>query len=282
MKFPVWSTVVEAFDYCWRERAAMVRFGWIPVVVVMIVTIILEALGMGKTATADMNDPRAQATMFLVGIIQAIVFLSVSVTWYQKVVLGDEAAAQRPVFSLGRLEMRMFGWQLVVIAGLLVAGVIGAFAIIFLYGLLAASGQDIAAVAVAIVLGAALLLVLGFAAMRFAMVLVLVALDKPVHVRDAWQLTNGVGWRLVGAVALTTIGGAILGVVCHLAVLVIAMIASIGLGTSADQVTPYIDAVVTSVTGLLIFLVGATVFGFVYRMVTTHAETLQVAETPSA
>ena len=273
MKFRVWSTVVDAFDYCWRERAAMVRFGWIPVLVVMAVTIILEAMGMGKSMSADMNDPRAQAMMFIVGIIQAIVFLSVSVTWYQKVVLGDEAAARRPVFALGRLEIRMFGWQLVVIAGLLVAGVIGAFAIIFIYGLLAARGQEIAAVALAIILGAALLLVLGFAAMRFAMVLVLVALDKPVHMRDAWRLTNGVGWRLVGAVALTTIGGAILGVVCHLGVLVIAMIIGIFLGTSADQVTPYLDAIVTSVTGLLIFLVGATVFGVVYRMVTTHAET---------
>lgn len=273
MKFRVWSTVVEAFDYCWQERRAMVRFGWIPVVIVIAATIALEALGMGKSMSTDMNDPRAQGTMFVLGIIQAIVFLSVSVTWYQKVVLGDEAAAQRPVFSLGRLEMRMFGWQIAVIAGLLVVGVIGAFAIIFIYGLLAASGQEIAAVAVAIILGAALLLVLGFAALRFAMVLVLVALDKPVHVRDAWRLTDGVGWRLVGAVTLTTIGGAILGVVSHLVVLVIAMIVAIALGTAADQVTPYLDAVVTSVIGLLIFLVGATVFGFVYRIVTAHAET---------
>lgn len=278
MKFPVWSTVVEAFDYCWRERRAMVRFGWIPTVIVIAVSIALTGLMMRLPLQSD-TDQQKQVVRGIAGLIQAVVFLSVSVTWYQKVVLGDDAAAQRPMFTLGQLEMRLLGWQILAILAFVVVGTAGAIAIAAIYGVVAAGGQEIAAIIVAMVLGGALLLAILFTAMRLAMVLVLVALDKPVKLRAAWHMTDGLGWRLCGAIMLVTISSLILTAIGYLVGMLFGMIGGIALGTTADNVATFINIVFESVTGLLIFLVGATVFGFVYRLVTTHAETTLQAET---
>ena len=245
MKFPVWSTVVEAFEYCWRERAAMVRFGWIPTLIVMALSIALTALMMSLPLQASTDDQKKLVNA-LSGLVQALVFLSVSVTWYQKVVLGDQAAAQRPMFALGRLEMRMLGWQLLAIFAFAVVGIGGAFVIVAIYSAVLAGGQEMAAVAVAIGLGAALLLAIMFTAMRLAMVLVLVALDKPVALRAAWHMTDGLGWRLCGAIGLVTIGSGVLSLVGYALGLLFGMIGAIALGTTADNVTTFINIILLS------------------------------------
>ena len=62
MKFRVWATVVEAFDYCWRERRAMVHFGWIPVGITLAVAMIKASVGSRdgrslKCAVLIRNEP---------------------------------------------------------------------------------------------------------------------------------------------------------------------------------------------------------------------------------
>ncbi len=272
MKFRVWATVVEAFDYCWRERRAMVHFGWIPVGITLAVAILLQIYGIDKSAvSAGTPDLRASGAIMLTGLIQTLVYLSVSVTWYQKVVLGDSAARRRPVFTFGRLELRMLGWQFAAIGVFLVVIVIGALIISALYGALTAAGQAVAANVLVIVLGLALGLGVCVAAMRFAMIVVLVALDKPVALREAWRMTAGAGWRLVGAMILVMLAGAVLALVSHLLALLVGMIGGIIASVPADKIAPYVSLVTENLIGFLLFLVLATVFGMVYRMLTDNA-----------
>lgn len=257
IEFKVWRTVVDVFDYCWRERRAMLRFGWLPVVVTIIGGAIGQAFGLEKA------EPSIGLT--LLGLLQAVVLLPVSVTWYRMVALGDAEAQRRPVFTLGRLEWRLFWWQLFIIVGLGVVGVVGSFIIVGLHTGLSTLGYLTAALGAAIGLGAILLAALLFAALRLAMVLVLVAVDKPIDLAAAWRMTDGLGWRLVAALILTVLGGGVVVLAFQLVGLVLGMIAAMAANSTAGKIVPYINLVGENVSGLVIFLAGATVFGIVYR-----------------
>ena len=117
MQLRVSDTVIDVFDYCWRERAALVRFGSVPLAISIAAAFVALALDLTQTPTAPAS--------LLIAAVPAIVYLPASVTWYRMIVLGDAEARTRPLFTLGRLEWRLLWWQIVIIVALIAVVAVG-------------------------------------------------------------------------------------------------------------------------------------------------------------
>src|SRR5688572_14745563 len=103
MNLPIWQTAVEILDYVWHERRALVRFGAIPLAIVVLLVWAIRASGWLAS--------QPQSVSGVVSLAQLLIFLPLTVSWYRMVVLGDAAASQRPMFAMGRLEWRLLLWQ---------------------------------------------------------------------------------------------------------------------------------------------------------------------------
>src|SRR5690348_8834369 len=101
MQLQVWRTTKDIIAFCWQERATAVRFSIVPFIVIVASSWIGEAMGI---------DPaRPSPAVAVLGIVQLLVYLPVTVAWYRFVVMGPEGTAQRPLFTLGAREWRLLG-----------------------------------------------------------------------------------------------------------------------------------------------------------------------------
>ena len=267
MQFRVWQIVADAFDYCWRERAAVVRFGTIPFLAVLVASGLLH--GFFPQAEAPPARTGIPAPVLLAGLgyslIHLIVYLPMYVTWYRMVVLGKGEAA-RPRFVLGRREGRMFWWQVLVIVIAIVTSVVGGVAIAIVFLALRAVAGPIGGGVAAVILGVALVAFLLMLVVRLSMASVLVATDQPVSLKVAWTMTRGMGWRLLAAVVLIGIASLLFGLFWRLIAFLVGAVGAMIAGTTVHAIVPYLNLVGDAAAGLIVFLGSATLFGFVYRM----------------
>ena len=270
MKFPVWQTTLEVFDYLWRERRALVRFGLPPVATLFLLSVLLQ-LVLGE------NEANVQIAQGIVGIVQVVIFLPVTVTWYRMAVIGEAEARTRPLFSFGREEARLLKWQVAILAIVLViAGVCSAVTIL----LNNYSQEDNSGIVmlVNIIWSIAWLFSLLVLMTRLSMVLVLAALDQPVSLKAAWQMTKGISLRLLNATALIAVAGFLVGGVFKLLGSIVSEITPVTTASVLDEILKALDALGQTVGGLITLLGVATLFGFVYLKLTGHT----AAETPAA
>lgn len=248
MTFGVWAMFVSILDYCWRERAALVRFGGVSFLVVAVCTFLFPPL------TKDSGALEWTAAGVL-SLVQSVCYLPVTVAWYRKVVLGDGGVSGRPAFSLGRREGRLLVWQGIIMA---VALVLLAAAAAVVYGLFLAFAPvgQMLALTVCGIAAVAAGLTWFIALNRAGMILVLVATDQPVDIGAAWALTRGVSVPLLWTLALLIIAGILGGVVAGL-------LAKPFSGIFAAAVA----AVANAAVGLVTLVATATLFGFVYLRV---------------
>jgi hypothetical protein len=269
MKLPVWQTYIDVFDYCWNERKAALKFGAVPFVAILALAFTLKALGFDQDKGLQHPAGAGQlALALLVAAVQAVVYLPMAVSWYRMVVFGDAQATQRPAFALGRLEGRLLWWQIiilaiVVVALLAVAALCGA---IFFAAGLAGGNKTLGAVAAGIV-GVPLFVVILASANRMAMALVLVAAEKPVSLRIAWDLTRGFSTRLFVLVILISLTGAVLIQGFKLIALLVGMIAAMAFNSTANAIVPYLALAGQDISGLIVFLAIATLFAMAYLKV---------------
>jgi hypothetical protein len=257
MKFPVWQTTLGAFEYCWRERAILARFGALPLAVMVAASFAVQAAGFNQT-----QNMTAQS---ILAIVQLIVYLPLGVTWFRLIVFGGSEAARRPIFTLGRLEGRMLWWQVLTTLLFAAIGIFGALVIYGAYNVTLLSGSNVAAIAVAVTLSVLLLLALSLIATRLSMVLVLAALDKPVGFKVAWRMTEGVGWQLLGASGLVGLAAVGLAALFKLFGFLVGAIGVMSAGGSLGAVLPYVDLLGAGLA-TFVFTVGfATVFGIAYK-----------------
>ena len=270
MKFPVWQTTLEVFDYLWREQRALVRFGLPPVAALFILSVLLQ-LVLGE------NEANVQIAQGIVGIVQVVIFLPVTVTWYRMAVIGEAEARTRPLFSIGREEARLLKWQVAILAIVLViAGVCSAVTIL----LNNYSQEDNSGIVmlVNIIWSIAWLFSLLVLMTRLSMVLVLAALDQPVSINAAWQMTKGISLRLLNATALIAVAGFLVGGVFKLLGSIVGEITTVTTASVLGEILKALDALGQTVGGLITLLGVATLFGFVYLKLTSHA----AAETTAA
>ena len=242
MELPAWKTTREAFAYCWRERRLAVRYGAVPFAIALAASVAIGAWKpFGDSLIAGVQNSA------VVGVIQPLIYIPLSVTWFRIIVFGEAATRNRPLFSFGRLERRLLLWQLLLLA--IVVPPIGIMAaVLYSTGLGEGTGPGSApflyalAGYVAVAVTALLLLC------RFSLVLVLAAADQPVTFPAAWRLTRGLGWKLLRALIAITVVAA-----------PISMVA---------EILPLIGPVVENMGSLATLLAMATLFGQVYVKLT--------------
>ena len=205
-KFPVWGTAMDAMDYVWQRRPLALRFGGIPLAVGMIASWAMLGFKVSQ------SEPSVE--LFTIAAVQVLIFLAPTVTWYRIVVYGEEEAARRPVVALGRLEIRVLLWQILLLILLIAIAAplffIGTWLLIPIATVLKTLGGDallvgtitrgdalVIAVFGPAALGCAFLMLVGGA--RLSMIVALASLDTPAGFKRAWRVTRGVAFRMTGA-----------------------------------------------------------------------------------
>ncbi len=274
MRFPVWQTAVDVLDFLWRERKLLVRHGTLPFLVSMSAFVIAKGFGI------DMDRPQRDDIphLLLVLLVQLIIFLPMTVTWYRLSVLG-EAEGERPIFALGRLEGRFLLWQ--VLLGLLVgAGAsVAIVPIAILYVVADAMGLGAQALVICAVLGVGVVIGAFLAIARLSLVLVQAALGGPVHFKESWRLTKGIGWRIVSALGLIGLAILTFNLLFSLTAFIVGGIGAAASGSELENVLVYFRMVGRSASGVLSGAAVATLMSFIYRTVLTQAAPAEGAGT---
>lgn len=270
-RFPVWQTAMDALDYCSKRHRLMERFGWIPLLV-----------GIAASwALLWFKIPMAQpsAELFAVALLQLLIFLAPTVTWYRIVAYGEQEAASRPIFTLGRLEIRLLLWQILFLLGLIVPFAIAGGIIGGVIALARMFGGDIAAAIVAAPLVAVGAVAFVVTATRLTMILALAALDEPTGFKVAWKMTRGIAWRLTGALIIVILAILLFLALAELVAWLLGMTVAMATYRQSADVLPYVRAAAQAVVNLVGMFAIATLFGFVYRM---RASLQTPADDPSA
>jgi hypothetical protein len=266
MKFPVWQTSLDVFKFMWRERKTAIRFSSVPLGIYLLLTIIVQLI-FGATALTPSADPANPFTapLVILTLVQIVLFLPVTVTWYRFVVLGPVEAQRRPIFTLGRLEGRFMLWQLAI---LLVFLVIMGFGALFI-SLVSSLGEHYSVFGpISVVLGVAFAVLIVFAATRLSMVMVLVSLDQPVSLKASWAMTEGITLRLLAAMLLAVLGIILLSLPVGI---VIGIVSGILGAMSAAAASTFLTFAAQSIAGLVGILAMVTLFGLVYLKLMDHA-----------
>ena len=255
MKLPVWRTSVEVIDYCWRERRLLVRFAAPP----FILTIVLPALVMAFTPN---ESPYAVGGLALV---QMFIFAPMTITWYRIVVLGEDEARNRPLFALGRREWRLIGWQ---VAALFAFGCAAAIC----YGITASLGTDAAIIAVINAIWTVAWVVgIIYALMRLTIVMALVAVDQPIDFIAIWRMTQGITGGLFACTALLALASTVVGLVFKLFGFILGGLGAITANSPLEKILVYVQMIGNTLVNALSVILTATMFGFVYKMLTAYA-----------
>ena len=258
-------------DYCWRHRRLAVRFGWIPLLVGIAASWALLWFAVST------HEP--SVALFAIAIVQVLIFLAPTVTWYRIVSYGEQEALARPVFSLGRREVRLLLWQILLVFGLIVpfavaGGLVGGLlaAVKFHFG-------EVAATILAVPFVIAGIVAFAVTGTRLAMMLALASLDEPAGFKAAWRLTRGIAWRLTGALGVIILAVVLFIALAELAAWLIGMIFAIAANASSSIVLAYARVPAQAMINLAGLYASATLFGFVYK---TRAETKPAPMDPPA
>jgi hypothetical protein len=271
MKFSVWQTVREVFEYCWQERRLAVSFSALPLLGMVL---LYSAIAAFSALTSPSEG--TVATLALVAMcVMMILYLPLTVSWYRIVVLGPQEARQRPLFSLGAREWRLLGWQ---VAFTLVLGLAAIVCAGISYLML--TPQDALGLQLLGIIWTGFWLIsLGLIIMRLSLISALVALDQPVKLKIIWQRTKGMSWRLLRSTLLVALGSVIPAIVIGLVFLIVGMLVGIVAGDETGAIVEFFIVLAQNVGSFISMILLATLFGFVYKMLTEHA--LQT-ETPPA
>lgn len=256
MQLPVFQTTGEILEYCWERRLAMLTYAAVPMVLVVVLNLGAWALGL------DVSNFQSPAVLAL-NIVNGIVFLPFTVTWYRMIILGHEGLVGRGSFTFSRLEGRLFGWQLII--GLIVVA-IGASGGLLIGGVAGALGPSIGPALSAALLGIWVVVIVAIAC-RLSLVLAMVATDRPAVLNEAWAQTKGLGGRMAGIFILCLLSAVVLLLPLQFIVLAASAIVGLlsdGMGDSAAIVFGVIAGAFGS---LMILVFPTTLFALVYNKI---------------
>jgi len=189
-KLPVIATAKEAIKLPlihWRE---FFRFGCIPLGIVLLRLLILVP----STAEGMPLQPHLSLMRVILGVLlslaSAIAWFPLQIAWIRLALNGPNSVADRPIWTFGRTERRFL------IGTLLLASItLGPFALVLLLTL----ATQLIALRIFLVIAAIGLLVAGLiCAVRLWFILIEIALQRYQSLRDSWDKTRGIVWRLIG------------------------------------------------------------------------------------
>lgn len=259
MQLPVFQTTGEILEYCWDRRQAMLTYAVMPIVFVVVLN--LGAWGLGL----DVTNFQSPAVIAL-NILNGIVFLPFTVTWYRMVIMGHEGLVGRGSFTFTTLEGRLFGWQLIIGLIVVAIGASGGILIGGLAGALSAAGSGAAPAISAVLMGIWIVVIVAIAC-RLSLVLAMVATDRPAALGEAWAQTKGLGGRMAAIFILCLLSAVVLLIPLQFIVVVAAAIVGLlsdGLGESAAIVLGVIAGAFGS---LMILVFPTTLFALVYNKI---------------
>jgi hypothetical protein len=265
MKFPVWRTTLEVFEFLWRERAAMLRFGLPPVAIIFVVSVALQ-IALGEQEWEQFTAMGVNA------VVQGLILLPVTVMWYRLAVIGESELVGHPVFLFTPREWRLLGWQVLIL--LIVAAV--AFVCAAVTIVLTEFNQEqesMAMLGINIVWTIAWLLSLLLLMTRLSMVMVLAALDQPVSIKTAWRMTSGLNWRLLGATILIALASLLVAALFKLVAFIVGAVTAIATDSALGEILAALNVLGQTIGSLISLLGIATLFGFIYVRLTQHAAT---------
>ena len=259
MNFPVFRTTWEILEFCWVYRNRVILYGAIPVAITAVLNIAAWLAG------ADLTDPRNPAVVGL-SLVNAIVFLPFTVTWYRSIILGDQDLATRPLFTLTRLEGQMLVWQIIIVLIVIVVGLAGALLISAVLGVLSsvlgAASEPISAAGLGL-WGVVVIAVLC----RLSLVLAMAATGRPVVLGEAWAKTRGLGARMAAIFVLCLLSVIALVVPMQFIVVVATTITGLLVEAAAESVGTVLEILLGVVASMLVYLFPATLFAFVYNRI---------------
>ena len=260
MKLPVFQTTGEILEYCWAHRNEALRFAAIPVAIDLGVVLMAIALG------ADLETQNSPAAL-VIAIIGLVVYLPLSVTWYRLIVFGPEDAASRPLFTLGGLEARLLGWQIVILLLMVPLGLAGLTLIVAGLAALGPSMESPLGVSFVSVCVVAFLFTLSAISLRLSIGLAMAATGRPVSLSEAWARTMGLGTGMVGVTIMLVLATVVLMMPAMAMAGVMAAIVYLLSQPPHDLAEAILLIIVARIFGVVILLLGSTLIAFVYNRI---------------
>jgi epsilon-lactone hydrolase len=259
MQLPIFQTVQEILDYCWTRRRVAINHGAIPMAVVVAANLTGWLMGF------DLTDYQSPAFAVL-NLVNAVVFLPFTVTWYRMVILGQDAMTGRGLFTFSDREGRLFGWQVAIILIVAVTAIVGILVIGAIIGALAAANAALAQALSAVFLGIWAVLVVAVAC-RLSLVLAMAATDRPAVLSEAWARTKGLGGHMAAIFILCFFCAILL----MMPLQVVAVISTFILGALSESLATSAEVVLSTIVGafgsMMVLLFPTTLFAFVYNRI---------------
>ena len=103
---PIFATLKEIIEICWRERMSALKFGAVPFAI---------NLGLAFLATSETTATSTQIIKNnALGLASLLIYASFTVAWYRLIVNGQSDVSQRAVFVITKREWRFFGWSVAI------------------------------------------------------------------------------------------------------------------------------------------------------------------------
>ena len=245
VKVPVAEVTVGAFRAVFRRLGAVLELGWLPLLILLAVSILPAALpadfGAKNAAMRALPD-------FLDLVAGALCLNAFGVRWYQAQLLGG---ADRP--WLGPWARFLFYTLVLYLAlGLALTAMLFLATIAGGRGVAAEAGMGVVDLAVAV----GLLLIMA----RLALLFPAAAIGQPIGLRGTWRATRGNGWRLVLCWLFST-APLLLGVQIGRG----AVFTGFRIGARAPMGLYLLRGLVGTVADFLIAALGAAVLSDIYR-----------------
>jgi hypothetical protein len=224
-KLPVWGTVAYSYDFVWRHRTDLARFGWLPLLLVFATGLYFGSFDPIASLQTDLADSGPAIVNGLLGaLMQGAISVIVLVAWHRLVMREYRgAAATYPVNGKslpGRRESLYFLQMLLLSVAFLVIWLTAFMAaeILLIFAFLMLEGASAAVVATAdptaasqqpafVILGymAAVigLLPAFYVSSRLSLALPQTATEQDCgKLSGSWGASAGNGWRMVFATIL--------------------------------------------------------------------------------
>lgn len=191
-KLPVQAALIHVWKSTFNNLSFAFHLSWPWMAVLLPVNLIGNYFGFQPEAAVE-PSPGAVALTLVVGLVTVFAFASVAVSWH-RYILKDEVPQGMDRLRADDTVWRYFGNSLLIVLNLSGIAIVAAFII----GMLAlALGQFAAIIAVPTMIAAFLLMISVF--YRMSVKLPAIALGEPGFTfRNAWQMTDGNAWRLIG------------------------------------------------------------------------------------
>ena len=259
MQLPIFQTVQEILEYCWTRRRVAMNHGVIPM------TVVVAANLTGWLVGLDLTNYQSPAFAAM-NLVNAVVFLPFTVTWYRMAILGQEAMTGRGLFTFSNREGRLLGWQFIIVVISAITATAGILFIGAIIGAVAAANAAVAQALSAVFLGIWAVLVVAIAC-RLSLVLAMAATDRPAILSEAWAQTKGMGGHMAAIFILCFLCAILLMV--PLQIIAVTLTSALGelsegLGTSAEVV---LSTIVGACGSLMVLVFPTTLFAFVYNRI---------------